>query len=239
MNRNRRSGLGIWLACAGLALSSCSEGPSAGSSDRLCSTLDDLKHGRIDVGHSNPNELVGHVASLEALMAVAPDAIFEDLEFVRDHLVLARDAGGWSTLLDFAKFQDPEIGNAEGRVTEFIARECGVQYGEVHWEMEDLDSRDPVCPAWHRVGSPLVNNRFPYLIATAAANYFSAQYWTVPFLPAPPGFLRIPRGGRVVFEGEYPYTRYFAYHPNDFETNNFPTLRDVDLDPDPYSTPVA
>ena len=30
----------------------------------------------------------------------------------------------------------------------------------------------------------------------------------------------------------YAYTRYFAYHPNDFETNNFDTLVGHELDPD-------
>lgn len=218
-----------------LIASACSTEERVESAEPLCRTLEDLRKGRIDVGHEDPNEFVGHVQSLEALIAVAPGPVREDLEFVRDRFVLARDAGGFSTLFSFSKLQDPEIGNAEGRVTEFVARECGIQYGEVGWEMEDVRARPPVCPAWPRVGSPLVNNRFPYVIATAAANYFSAQFWTVPFVPAPPGFLRIPRGGKVVFEGEYPLTRYFAFHPNDFETNNFPTLRDVDLDPDPGS----
>jgi hypothetical protein len=39
----------------------------------------------------------------------------------------------------------------------------------------------------------------------------------------------------VVFRGEYPRARYFAFHPNDFDTNTFPTLVDVDLEPDPGS----
>ncbi len=220
-----------------LGLGGCGDGSTspAPSPAAFCARLVDLQYGRIDVDHENPNEFVGHVKSLEALIEVAPAEIRDDLRFVRDKLARARDAGGWSTLFDFAALQDPEIGNAEGRVTRFVARECGIQYGEPDWEMEPPGEAPPVCPAWPRVGSPLVRNRFPYVIATAAANYFSAQFWSVPFLPAPEGFLRVPRGGRVVFEGEYPYARYFALHPNDFETENYPTLRDVDLDPDPGS----
>lgn len=238
MRSSRRAALALTLSgfAVGVLGFGCSGGDAQNvSPEAFCATLEDLRAGRIEVGHADPNEFVGHVASLEALIEDAPRSIRDDLEFVRDLLVLARDAGGFSTLLDFAKLQDPELGNAEGRVTEFVARECGVQYGEVDWEMEDLSDREPVCPAWPRVGSPLVNNRFPYLIATAAANYFSSQFWTLSWLPAPPGFIRIPKGGRAVFEGEYPHTRYFAYHPNDFETNNFPTLRDFELDPDPGS----
>lgn len=32
--------------------------------------------------------------------------------------------------------------------------------------------------------------------------------------------------------GQYPRARYFAYHPNDIDLNNLPTLSDRDLDPD-------
>jgi hypothetical protein len=57
----------------------------------------------------------------------------------------------------------------------------------------------------------------------------------VPFVPAPPGFLAVERGGWVELHGEYPFARYFAFHPNDVETNNLDTLRDVELEPDPGS----
>ena len=36
-------------------------------------------------------------------------------------------------------------------------------------------------------------------------------------------------------KGQYPRSRYFAYHPNDQDLNNLATLCDVDLDPDPGS----
>ncbi len=201
----------------------------------FCATLEDLREGRIDVGSGDPNELVGHVRSLEALLEVAPAAVADDLGFVRDRLARIRDAGGPLTLLDFAKLQDPEVAGAEGRVTRFVAERCGVRYGEVDYEVGEPMQGKTLCPAWPRAGSPLTNNRFPYLIATAGANYFSATFWSVPFVPAPPGFLDVPRGGSVTFEGEYPHTRYFAYHPNDLETNNFDTLVGHELDPDPGS----
>lgn len=201
----------------------------------FCGTLEALREGRIEVGSDEPNELVGHVRSLEALLEVAPAAVEDDLGFVRDRLARIRDAGGPFTLLDFAKLQDPELAGAEGRVTRFVAEQCDVRYGEVAYEVgEPMQGRTP-CPAWPRAGSPLTNNRFPYLIATAGANYFSATFWSVPLVPAPPGFHDVPRGGSVTFEGEYPHSRYFAYHPNDFETNNFDTLVGHELDPDPGS----
>jgi hypothetical protein len=221
----------VFGLCAALA---CSPGPDP-SPEAFCDTLTALGEGRIEVGSGQYNEMVGHVASLEALMAVAPDEIHEDLELVRDRLTLARDAGGWSTLIDFAALQRPDIADAEGRVTRFAAEQCGVQYGPVGWSLDEVDPGEPQCPGWPRMGSPLVHNRFPYLLATAAANYFSTVFWAVPFVPAPPGFISVERGGWVEFEGQYPYTRYFAYHPNDYETNNFDPLTDHRLDPDPGS----
>ena len=222
--------LGMLAASVG-----CGGPESPGSAEAFCDTLDALHAREIDISADDPNEMVGHVKSLEALMAVAEPAVRSDLAFVRDKLVRVRDAGGWRTLLDFAALQDPEIAAAEGRVTAYAAEQCKIQYGPVDWEVDDREWDATRCSAWPRAGSPLMNNRFPYLIATAGANYFSAVFWSVPFLPAPPGMHRVPRGGSVVFEGEYPHARYFAYHPNDFETNNLDTLVDVRLDPDPGS----
>ena len=201
----------------------------------FCDTLVALGEGRIDVQSDNPNEMVGFVATLEALLDVAPRAVRADLETVRDKFAAARDASGWRTLIDFADMQKPELAAAEGRVTEYVADECGISIDEPGAMIDEPDPDKTLCPAWPRACSPLMNNRFPYLIATAAANYFAATYWSVPFVPAPPGFIDVPRGGRIVFEGEYPYTRYFAFHPNDYETNNFDTLVDHQLDPDPGS----
>ncbi|MBW2426935.1 MAG: hypothetical protein JRG86_22015 [Deltaproteobacteria bacterium] len=229
--RGRLGGLALLLLC----LVGCGPSEESGSAEAFCQALRALRAGEIEVGSDDPNEFVGHVASLEALTAVAPAAVREDLERVAETFVRARDAGGWDTLLDFAAMQDPELAGAEGRVAEYADAECGIRDGDLAWSEDRSEAPEPLCEAWPRVGSPLMHNRFPYLLATAAANYFATQLWSVPFVPTPPGFLEVPRGGRVEFKGEYPYARYFAYHPNDYETNNFDTLLDRELDPDPGS----
>ncbi len=226
---------GALALCVGPLLA-CAREREGGSPEDFCRTLEALRAGEIEVGSDRPNEFVGHVASLEALMSAAPKRVREDLELVHEIFVTARDAGGWDTLIDFARMQDPELAGAEGRVAEFAAETCGIRDGSLDWHVDKSDPGASLCDAWPRLGSPLLNNRFPYLLATAAANYFATQLWSFPLLPAPPGFIRVPRGGSVEFKGEYPYARYFAYHPNDYETNNFDTLVDVELDPDPGST---
>jgi hypothetical protein len=226
--------------CAGFGLA-CGD-PGERPPGPFCETLVVLGEGRIDVGR-DPNELVGQVASLDALIAVAPSKILPDLEMVRDTLAGARDAGGFLTLVMFADLQDPELAGAEGRVADWVAEECGIQYGEPGYQVGELMQGKTLCPGWPRAASPLTNNRFPYLIDTAGSNYFSTVFWSVPLVPAPPGMIRVERGGRVEFRGEYPHARYFAFHPNDVETNNLKTLVDVDLYPDegsanPWRRPV-
>lgn len=214
----------------------------------FCDTLRALERGEIDLGDWR-RELAGAVATLDALLAVAPRAIRADLEGIREPLAAARDAGGLRTLLVFADLQDPELAGMEGRVAAYVARTCelpqdavsGDEAPEYHvGERMDGKSR---CPGWPRAGSPLTNNRFPYLLDTSSANYFAAQYWSVPWVPAPPGFHKVERGGWVELRGEYPHARYFAFHPNDVETNNLDTLRDYELEPDegsvnPWREPV-
>ncbi len=194
-------------------------------------TLSALREGRIDVGESD-NELAGHVGSLEALLQVAPDEIVRDLRKLRDIMKRTRDSGGISTLMVFRALEDPEIAGIEGRVTDFVAKHCGVQYGELGWNVDHQSTGKTCCPGWPRAGSPLTNNRFPYLLDSAGSNYFSTLFWSVPFVPAPPGFIPVKRGGRVTFRGQYPHARYFAMHPNGSDMNNLETLVDVDLDPD-------
>jgi len=216
-----------------LALAGCAAGDERPVAP-LCEVLAALGRGEIDVGDSS-NELAGHVASLEALLAVAPRAVAGDLERLRDVLADARDAGGAGALLVFGALTDPELAGVEGRIAEFVARECGGDLEAVDYEVAPRAEQEPRCPAWPRVGTPLANNRFPYLLDTSAANYASTVLWSVPYLPAPPGMIRVPRGGRVELSGEYPHARYFAFHPNDVETNNLETLVDAEIDPDPGS----
>jgi hypothetical protein len=204
----------------------------------FCETIRALERGEIAI-EPGPNEMAGHVSSLDALLEVAPRAVRDDLLGIREQLAAVRDAGGLGTLLVFAELQDPELAGMEGRITEYVASQCDLRRGPppegpsyVVGEPVDGATR---CPAWSRAGSPLTNNRFPYLLDTSSANYFAAQYWAVPWLPAPPGFLKVERGGFVELRGEYPFARYFSSHPNDVETNNLDTLRDVELEPDPGS----
>jgi hypothetical protein len=178
------------------------------------------------------NEFVGHADVLAQLLEVAPDVIREDLQFLHDLMANARDARGAQVLGIFPALTNPELAEVEGRISDYIAERCGIR-------LDDGDYRagrtigESSCPGWPGVGSPLTNNRFPYLIDTSASNYFSTRFWHGD--GAPPGFLPVPEGGRVELRGEFPYARYFAFHPSDFDTNNLETLVDEDLEPDPGS----
>jgi hypothetical protein len=227
--------LGLPALLVLLAALACSDGTKTDDPAAFCQVLEDLNAGRVDLG-SGTNEMAGHVASLDALLAVAPSEIEEDLEQLRDTLADVRDAGGLRTFLHFNALTDAKLAGMEGRIAAFAADQCGVRTGDISYQVDDRPPDATRCEGWPRAGSPLTNNRFPYLLATAAANYFSTSFWSVPFVPAPPGFIGVPRGGSAVFEGEYPYARYFAFHPNDYETNNLETLLDVELDPDEGST---
>lgn len=194
-------------------------------------TLRALIAGELPIAHGW-NEFVGHADVVRQLLAVAPDAIRDDLDALHDLLVAVRDAEAGAVLGVFPRLQNPELANVEGRIADYVARTCGIRLDDGRYEAGTLvgESR---CSGWPAVGSPLTNNRFPYLLDTSASNYFSNRFWQGAF--APPGFIAVPEGGRVVFRGEYLRARYFAFHPADFDTNTFPTLVDVDLDPDPAS----
>ncbi|MDP6978657.1 MAG: hypothetical protein QF570_08655 [Myxococcota bacterium] len=175
------------------------------------------------------NEFVGHADVVRQLVEVAPDEIREDLEFLHKLMADARDTTASAVLGIFPRLTDPELAGVEGRISDYIAEHCGIRYGKPEYVVGRTvgESR---CPAWPGVGTPLTNNRFPYLIDTSASNYFSNRFWHGD--GAPPGFIPVPEGGRVVFKGEYPYARYFAFHPSDMDTNNLETIVDIDLDPD-------
>jgi hypothetical protein len=178
------------------------------------------------------NEFVGHADVLRQLLEVAPGGIREDLQRLHDLVATTRDATGSAVLGVFPQLTRPELAEVEGRISDFVSETMGLRYGDGRYEAGTLvgESR---CPAWPGAGSPLTNNRFPYLLDTSASNYFSNRFWHGEGCPR--GFIGVPTGGRVVFRGEYPRARYFAFHPNDFDTNTFPTLVDVDLEPDPGS----
>jgi len=202
-----------------------------------------LIQGEVPVAHDF-NEFVGHADVCRQLLEVAPGEIEADLRFLHDLMVQARDARGAAVLGVFPALCNPELALVEGRISEYIAEQCGIRLteseAERHYEAGKLVGESS-CPGWPGIGSPLTNNRFPYLLDTSASNYFSSRFWHGD--GGPPGFIPVPRGGRVVFEGEYPYARYFAFHPSDFDTNTLPTITDVDIEPDddsanPFRGPV-
>lgn len=175
------------------------------------------------------NEFVGHADVLAKLLEVAPDEIRDDLAFLHaifDDAVREKGAG---VLGIFPRLQDPGLAVVEGRIADYIADHCGIRYGDGYYNAGRV-VRALDWPAWPGVGSPLTNNRFPYLIDTSASNYFSTRFWNG--VQAPTGFLAIPKGGKAVLHGEYPHARYFALHPSDIDTNTFDTLLDVELEPD-------
>ena len=186
------------------------------------------------------NEFVGHADILSQLLEVVPAEIEEDLQFLHDLMVRARDAEGAQVLGIFPALCDPELAGVEGRIADFIAEAYGLRLGDGHYVVGKTigESR---CPGWPGAGSPLTNNRFPYLLDTSASNYFSNRFWSG--AGAPPGFHAVPEGGSVEIRGQFPFSRYFAFHPSDFDTNNLETLVDVDLEPDagsanPFRGPV-
>ncbi len=178
------------------------------------------------------NEFVGHADVLRQLLEVAPDAIRDDLQSLHNLMAQARDAQGAQVLGIFPALTNPDLALLEGRISDYVSEHCGIRLDDGRYEAGKLvgESR---CPAWPGLGSPLTNNRFPYLLDTSASNYFSNRFWHGE--NGPPGFISVPIGGKVVFKGEYLRARYFAFHPSDFDTNNLATLIDEDLDPDPGS----
>lgn len=190
--------------------------------------LRQLTYGELPIEHDY-DEFVGHADVLRQLLEVAPQAVRDDLAFLHDLVAAARDATGAAGLGVFPRLTNPDLANVEGRISDFADECCGVHLGDGRYEAGKLVG-ESVCPGWPGIGSPLTNNRFPYLLDTSGSNYFSNRFWCGD--GGPPGFIAVPPGGRVKFRGEYPRARYFAFHPSDLDTNTLPTLVDVDLDPD-------
>lgn len=219
-------------------------------SDAFCQNIAALYRGEVDLDVSTPVEYVAHVQALEllrdSLPASAPTVVLDDFNQVITTFAAARDATAQTGLQAFNALAHPSLAGAEGRIRDYIEDHCEISYGDPSYAVAPPPPAAPVCPAWPGVASPLTNNRFPYLIDDSAANYFSAFYnhggLAIP--QGTPGFIDVPLGGKVEYRGQYPITRYFAFHPNDIATDNFDTLRDVDIDPDsgsvnPWRDPVG
>ncbi|RLQ20489.1 hypothetical protein DWB85_17210 [Seongchinamella sediminis] len=194
----------------------------------FCERLQQLLDGQLPIAHGH-NEFIGHADTIRQLLEVAPAAIRDDLQALYDLLAEARDARGLAVLGVFPKLCRPELAAIEGRIADYIAEHCGLRLDDGHYVVGELTGK-PLSTAWPGAGSPLTNNRFPYLLDTSASNYFSNRFWSGP--GAPPDFVAVPEGGHVVLRGQYLRCRYFAFHPCDIDTNTLPTLIDADIEPD-------
>ncbi|MBA6413355.1 hypothetical protein H2508_09560 [Parahaliea sp. F7430] len=190
-----------------------------------------LLAGELEIEHGH-NEFIGHADTVRQLLEVAPEPVKADLQALYELLAEARDAQGMAVLGIFPKLCDPELALIEGRISDFIAEHCGMRLDDGKYVAGELTG-EPLSTGWPGAGSPLTNNRFPYLLDTSASNYFSNRFWHG--AGAPEGFFAVPEGGRVVIRGQYLRCRYFGFHPNDFDTNTLPTLVDKDIEPDPGS----
>jgi hypothetical protein len=214
-------------------LAACSARPDpAAQAELFCATLEQINQGNLDT--EGMRELEGHAAILRALLDVAPTAISDELEQFHDTFARwsAAVTGENSMLMTFNKLSDPSLAGAEGRIGDYIASHCGLQLGDGEYVEAERPTSQHICPAWPRIGSPLTFNNFPNLPDISGANYFANNFIMNRLGLELGDAFAVEPGGWVEFRGQYPRARYFAYHPNDFDLNNLPTLRDQDLDPD-------
>ncbi len=201
----------------------------------LCETLTSVNTGAIDT--TGLKELEGHAKILGVLLEVAPDSIADDLaQFHGTFDAWAKATTGRKDMIEtFGELTDPSLATAQGRIGDYIAEHCGLRLGDGRYKSAPRPSAQEICPGWPRVGSPLTFNNFPNLPDISGANYFANEYFISSIGLSPGNSFAVERGGFVVLRGQYPRSRYFAYHPNDMDLNNLATLRDLDLDPDPGS----
>jgi hypothetical protein len=207
------------------------------SSEAFCTTLAAINKGE----HIDPKatQLGGQAQTMALLKSVAPEMLHDDIERVR--LAFAnwdKAVSGDHPMLDtFAEITEPALVGAQGRITDYVAEHCGIDLGGEQWVEAPRPSAQSICEAWPRIGTPMTFNNFPNLPDIAGSNYFANDFfiskWASFFgLDTLKGAFVVEPGGWVEFKGQYPATRYMAYHPNDMDLNNLPTLRDRDLEPD-------
>ncbi|MEP4146854.1 MAG: hypothetical protein ABJL54_06510 [Halioglobus sp.] len=223
-----------------VALAGCSRTDKPEQVAAFCERLHQVNAGAIDTGELR--ELAGHARIIEALLEVSPPSLEQEL--IRIHRTIDDWAGainGDRPMIDtFKQLSAPQLVGSEGRVTDFIAANCGIELDAPSWVEAAEEQQAMICPGWPRVGTHLNFNYFPNLPDIAGSNYFSNTFlmsrWAhlLGVDTLRDAFVVEP-GGKVVFQGQYPRTRYFAYHPNDMDLNNLDTLRDVELQPDPDS----
>ncbi|MCY4428159.1 MAG: hypothetical protein OXC05_14195 [Halieaceae bacterium] len=202
---------------------------------QFCSVLQNLNNNIVEVDKQRPVQ--GHAQVIGQLLPLSPPAIKPMLEQLFELFSRWSRAGDslFGTFRMFDELLDPGLAVLEGEISDYMIEACGLALPTGLARAVYPEQESSRCPAWPRVGSPLRNNRFPNYLDTSGANYFANQFWAVPLIPAPSGFIDVPAGGSVVFRGDYPRARYFAYHPNDKSTNNLKTLVDIDIEPDPGS----
>ncbi len=225
----------ILLPLIGL-LAACDPAPSdAVQAQQFCSVLNQLNRGELDT--TGLPELRGHAILLKTLLDVAPNQIRDDMGQFHDVFDAWASAvdGDNPMLTTFLELSDASLAGAEGRVADYIADACGLRIGDGSYVEAERPGAQDLCPGWPRVGSPLTFNNFPNLPDIAGANYFANDFVMNRVGLSVGDAFAVEPGGWVEFRGQYPRSRYFAYHPNDFDLNNLPTLRDVDLEPDPGS----
>lgn len=218
-------------------LTACGQSDSPADIAKFCSTLEDVNAGSVNTD-KHP-ELDGHVLVVEALLRASPDSIRKDLTHIRDTVDAWAGAvsGDRPMIATFEKLSDPRLIGSEGRVTDFIAKHCGIDLGGPQWSQAPLDRTQDVCEGWPRIGTPNTFNHFPNLPDIAGSNYFSNSFFISKWaalvgIDTIKGAFVVEPGGKAVIHGQYPSTRYFAFHPNDMDLNNLRTLRDNELQPD-------
>lgn len=232
--------LAFWLLIPGLFVFS----GAAFAQENFCATLNEVNSGSLHF--DGLSDVEAHAKVLATLAAVAPSEISDDMnslaDLIHDWSQLGMEGSGLLGFFKklriygvFSRLSDPDLAALEGRIASYIVTHCDTSVPATGYHVDKKIAQDPVCPAWPRLGSILSNNKFPNYLDSTGANYFANYFWAVPLIPAPPGFIKVERGGWVEFKAEYPRSRYFAYHPNDMDTNNLDTLQDRELDPDPGS----
>lgn len=223
--------------CSLALLVACGQTDNADQIQRFCSALAAVNAGNIDT--SGLAELDGHARVMKTLLQQSPPTLRDDLARIHNTIdAWASAVSGEQSMLDtFDQLSAPQLIGSEGRVTDFIAEHCGINLGGNAWHESERPDTAGVCPGWPRIGTPLTFNNFPNLPDIAGSNYFGQNFliskWAAFFgIGTFKDAFVVEPGGRVEFHGQYPAARYFAYHPNDMDLNNLPTLRDRDLDPD-------
>ena len=219
------------ITIAGCSETSAPPKAEGAGNELFCKRLAEIREARHPVSPAQ-NELIGHAEHIARLYEAAPEAISTDLLSIHQILSASRDAKGTDTLLTFQTLTDPELAGHEGRVAQFAREVCGISDGDTTYFVDHVGQRQNACPGWPLTGSPLTNDRFPYLLDTSSANYFSNIFFSGPKFKMRDGMIFVPHGGKVTFRGEYPFAGYFGFHPNDMATNNLQTLMDVDIVPD-------